>query len=179
MSRIGKLPVALPKGVSAALHDGTIAVKGPKGQLTWDICGGVAVQIEAGKVTVVPPDQSRGARSRQGMVRTLIANMVIGVTEGYTRKLLINGVEYRVEKKGQRFLQLALGYSHPILFELPDGIDAQVERGSITLTGINKQAIGSVAAKLRSFRPVEPYKGKGLQYEGERVRRKEGKTGAA
>jgi large subunit ribosomal protein L6 len=177
MSRIGKRPIQVPAGVDVKLDGRHIAVKGPKGRLEWDVCDGVDVHVAGGAVSVARAGESRAARSRHGLARTLIANMINGVNTGYTRRLLINGVEYRVEQKG-RYLTLALGYSHPIEYELPEGVDAKVDRSSITLSSHDKQLLGAVAAEIRALRPVEPYKGKGIQYEGEYVRRKEGKAGA-
>jgi large subunit ribosomal protein L6 len=177
MSRIGKKPIVIPAGVKVALSGRDIKVEGPKGRLERVIHDQVAVQIEADQIQVSPSNpQDSGAL--QGLTRTLIANMVEGVTKGFSRGLEINGVGYRAELKGTT-LNLALGYSHPVEYPLPAGVSAEVEKQTkITVTGIDKELVGATAAKIRSFRPPEPYKGKGIKYSDERILRKAGKAGA-
>ena len=177
MSRIGKKPVGIPAGVKVGLNGLTISVQGPKGSLERTLGGGVNLQVDADQVVVTLPEQTRVDTSRQGLSRTLIANMVEGVTKGFEKVLEINGVGYRAELKGT-VLNLALGYSHPIEYPLPEGISAEVEKQTrITVKGIDKELVGATAAKIRSFRAPEPYKGKGIKYADERIGRKAGKTG--
>ncbi len=177
MSRIGKKPIAIPAGVKVSLAGETVSVQGPKGQLSRTIPAAVDVAVEADAVVVKNPEGGRANTSLQGLTRTLVANMVEGVTTGYVRVLEISGVGYRAEMKGS-VLNLSLGYSHPIEYPLPNGIDAEVEKQTkITLKGIDKEVIGATAAKIRSFRSPEPYKGKGIKYAGERILRKAGKAG--
>ncbi len=177
MSRIGKKPIEIPAGVKVSLAGETISVQGPKGQLSRAIPATVDVLVEADSIVVNCPEVGRVDTSLQGLTRTLVANMVEGVTKGYERVLQINGVGYRAEIKGA-VLNLALGYSHPIEYPLPKGIAAEVEKQTkITLKGIDKELIGATAAKIRSFRAPEPYKGKGIKYAEERIVRKAGKTG--
>lgn len=177
MSRIGKKPITIPGGVKVSLSGETISVQGPKGQLSRRIPTQVGVSIEADSIQVSSPEGARVDTSMQGLTRTLVANMIEGVTKGYERVLEINGVGYRAEMKGA-ILNLALGYSHAVEYPLPKGIDAEVEKQTkITLKGIDKQLIGATAAKIRSFRAPEPYKGKGIKYAEERILRKAGKTG--
>jgi large subunit ribosomal protein L6 len=177
MSRIGKKPITIPGGVKVSLSGETINVQGPKGQLSRRIPTQVGVSIEADSIQVSSPEGARVDSSMQGLTRTLVANMIEGVTKGYERVLEINGVGYRAEMKGA-ILNLALGYSHGIEYPLPKGIDAEVEKQTkITLKGIDKELIGATAAKIRSFRAPEPYKGKGIKYAEERILRKAGKTG--
>ena len=176
MSRIGKLPIEVPQGVEIKSSKGEMTVKGPKGQLAQSLNPGIKVTIKDGTITVERPSDERKWRSLHGLTRTLINNMVVGVTNGYSKTLQIEGVGYRAEKKGNA-VQLALGYSHPIYFVPPDGITLDVpQQTRIVVGGIDKVLVGQVAAKIRSFRPPEPYKGKGIRYEGEQVRRKAGKT---
>jgi large subunit ribosomal protein L6 len=178
MSRIGKLPIPIPPDVKVTLSDGTIQVSGPKGQLERQLPKGVDVAVQEDQVVVQRPDESRNARSVHGLTRTLVANMVIGVSQGFERKLEIVGVGYRAERQ-DKGLQFTLGYSHPILYPLPPGIDVVVEKQvGLTVKGIDKELVGAVSAKIRSFRPPEPYKGKGIRYAGEHVRRKVGKAKA-
>ncbi len=177
MSRIGKKPIAIPGGVKVSLAGETISVQGPKGHLSRRVPAEVGISVQADTVLVSSPEGGRADSSLQGLTRTLIANMVEGVTKGYERVLEINGVGYRAEMKGA-ILNLALGYSHPVEYPLPKGIDAEVEKQTkITLKGIDKELIGATAAKIRSFRGPEPYKGKGIKYAEERILRKAGKTG--
>ncbi|MBU1274142.1 MAG: 50S ribosomal protein L6 [Proteobacteria bacterium] len=177
MSRVGKQPVALPSGVEVAIDDMKIEVKGPKGVLSRELHPLVVVSQEDAKLTVTPADNSLQARGLWGLFRTLIDNMVIGVSKGFTRVLEINGVGYRAEAAGDT-LKLTLGFSHPVEFKLPEGISASVEKNTIiTMSGIDKELLGQTAATIRAFRPPEPYKGKGIKYAEETIRRKVGKAG--
>lgn len=180
MSRIGKRPIAIPAGVDIKVSEGLISVKGGKGELETQMPNLVSFTQEDGEFTVVRDNDSRDARASQGLARTLVANMVQGVNEGFTRKLLIEGVGYRAENRGDNYLLLNLGFSHPILYRLADGLSATIDarENSITVAGIDRQKVGQAAADIRSFRPPEPYKGKGVRYSDEVIRRKEGKTGA-
>jgi large subunit ribosomal protein L6 len=179
MSRIGKLPVPVPSGVEVTLDDRHVTVKGPKGTLSHTVAAPITVaHAEDGTVTVTRPDDERESRSLHGLTRTLIANMVTGVTEGYEKKLEIVGVGYRVLSKGPTQLEFQLGYSHPIVFDAPEGITFTVEGPTkFGVAGIDKQLVGEVAANIRKLRKPEPYKGKGVRYAGEVVRRKVGKAG--
>lgn len=181
MSRIGKLPVVVPDNVKVTIEAGYMAVEGPKGALSGLMPPGVEIKRVEGEMVVEPLDDSAQALSSYGLARTLLNNMVVGVTEGYSRKLLIEGTGYRVEARGPNYLYFVLGYSHPILYHLPEGItaviDAKAKIPSLTLSGANRQLLGSVAAEIRAMRPPEPYKGKGVRYSDEVIRRKEGKTG--
>ncbi len=178
MSRVGKLPVAIPQGISVEKQGDVLVVSGQKGQLKQKIHPDMKLNIEADYVTVERPNNSGRQRSLHGLTRSLVQNMVVGLTEGFVRKLEIVGVGYRAEKKGNA-LVLQLGYSHPIYFVPPEGITFNVPVPTqIEVIGIEKQLVGQVAAKIRSFRPPEPYKGKGIRYEGEHVRRKAGKATA-
>jgi large subunit ribosomal protein L6 len=177
MSRIGKLPIAIPKGVDVKIEDSTIAVKGPKGQLSRVIPPRVSVSTEEGQIVVTRESDSKEARAMHGLARALFNNMVLGVTEGFKRNLEIQGVGYRAEVQGQT-LKLELGYSHPILYPIPQGIEAKVEKNVISLEGIDKETLGQTAAEIRQFRKPEPYKGKGVRYAGEKVRIKVGKKNA-
>ncbi|HVM19413.1 MAG TPA: 50S ribosomal protein L6 [Egibacteraceae bacterium] len=177
MSRIGKQPVAIPSGVDVTLSGTTLTVKGPKGALTQEIHPDITVTIDDGEVTVTRPDDEREHRALHGLVRSLIANMVVGVTEGYTRRLEIVGVGYRAALRGSNGLTLQMGFSHPVEFNAPDGITFEVPTPTrITVSGIDKQVVGQVAANIRKIRKPEPYKGKGIRYEGEQIRRKSGKA---
>jgi large subunit ribosomal protein L6 len=179
VSRIGKKPVEIPKGVTVTLKDGGITVKGPKGELQEQIHPDISVEVKDGQVLVTRHSDETKSRALHGLWRALIHNMVVGVTEGYTRKLEIVGVGYRAEIKGSR-LNLLLGFSHPIVFSAPDGIKIEAPtQTNIVISGVHKQLVGLVAAKLRSLRPPEPYKGKGVKYEGEYIRRKAGKAAAS
>jgi large subunit ribosomal protein L6 len=177
MSRVGKQPVILPSGVEVAIDEAKIEVKGPKGALSRELHPLVRVSQEDGKLTVSPAEDSLKARGLWGLFRSLINNMVLGVSQGYTRVLEINGVGYRAEIAGDT-LKLTLGFSHPVEFKLPEGITASVEKNTvITLSGIDKELLGQTAATIRAFRPPEPYKGKGIKYAEETIRRKVGKAG--
>ncbi|MCG8423314.1 MAG: 50S ribosomal protein L6 [Proteobacteria bacterium] len=175
MSRIGKKPVEIPKGVTVTLSDDTISVKGPKGQLSIASNRLVSVEQRDGKLVFQPNDGSKPARAAHGLMRALCANMVHGVSKGFERVLEINGVGYRAEVSGSK-LVLQLGYSHPIEYALPDGVSAKVEKTTIVLSGIDKQVLGQTAANVRGFRPPEPYKGKGIKYQEEQILRKVGKA---
>ena len=175
MSRIGRSPIPLPDKVSATLSADTIAIKGPKGQLSMATNPLVEVKQEDKQLVCTRANDSKKARSAHGLVRALTANMVKGVSVGFERKLEINGVGYRAEVKGKK-LVLSLGYSHPIEYELPENVTAKVEKNIITIGAIDKQVLGAVAADVRGFRPPEPYKGKGIRYQGEHLLRKVGKA---
>lgn len=176
MSRIGKLPVAIPSGVKVALEASAVRLEGPKGKLQTAVPAGVEIKIEGNVVRVECLSEERKARALHGLTRKLIANMAQGVSQGFVRVLEINGVGYRAEVKGQE-IHMTLGYSHPVVFRLPPGVAASVERQIIiTLSGADRQVLGEVAAKIRSFRPPEPYKGKGIKYREEVIKRKAGKA---
>lgn len=179
MSRIGKQPVDLPKGVEAKIQGSTIQVKGPKGDLSMDAHPDMTMKVEDGQVVVTRPSDSANHKALHGLTRSLVSNMVEGVTDGFSRTLEIVGVGYRADKKGKG-ITLVLGYSHPIHFEPPAGIDIEIpNQTTIVVSGADKQAVGQVAAEIRGFRPPEPYKGKGIRYQGEQIRRKAGKTAGA
>ncbi len=177
MSRIGKMPIPVPAGVEVKIDGNNVAVKGPKGQLSLVVSNPIKVVLEDSSVVVTRPDDERLSRSLHGLTRTLISNQIIGVTTGYTKSLDIVGTGYRVTAKGSD-IEFALGYSHPILVKAPAGITFTVEgNNKVVVSGIDKQAVGEVAANLRKLRKPEPYKGKGVRYTGENVRRKAGKSG--
>jgi large subunit ribosomal protein L6 len=175
MSRIGKKPVSLPKGVVARIDDGTVSVKGPKGELKLRLVPEVTAALGDGNIAITTRVESDRARAMWGMQRTLLNNLVRGVTEGFSEKLEIAGVGYRAAVQGKN-LQLQLGFSHDVVYPIPAGIGIVCEKPTmISITGIDKQLVGQVAAEIRGYRPPEPYKGKGVKYAGERIRRKEGK----
>ena len=178
MSRIGRLPIPVPSGVEITLDGQTVTVKGPKGTLTHVVSEPIKVEkAEDGTLAVSRPDDERGSRSLHGLTRTLVANMVIGVTEGYAKAMEIRGVGYRVAAKGSD-LEFALGYSHPVPVQAPDGISFEVQSPTkFVVRGIDKQKVGEVAANIRKLRKPDPYKGKGVRYEGEQIKLKVGKTG--
>ena len=177
MSRIGRLPVAIPSGVDIAIEGQTVKVKGPKGELQINVTEPITVSQTDNGIEVARPDDERESRSLHGLTRSLINNMVVGVTEGYEKKLEIHGTGYRVQNKGGN-LEFALGYSHPITVEPPQGITFAVENPTrFSVQGIDKQLVGEVAANIRKLRKPDPYKGKGVRYEGEHIRRKVGKAG--
>ena len=179
MSRVGRKPIPITGGVKVDLKDHAIRVKGPKGELAAEVHPALGVEIKDNQILVSRSSDLKEFRALHGLWRALIQNMIKGVTDGYARKLELVGVGYRAELKGSK-LQLALGFSHPILFAPPQGIKIEAPtQTNITISGIDKQLVGQVAAKIRSFRPPEPYKGKGIKYEGEFVRRKAGKAAAA
>ena len=175
MSRIGKNPVNIPEKVDVSLNGSTINVKGPKGNLSYTFSEDVTLEVADNKVIVTPKNETKKARAMWGTARVLVNNMVIGVTEGFVKSLEFNGVGYKAAVKG-RVLNLSLGYSHPIDYELPEGVDAKVTKNVIDLSGCNKELVGFAAAKIRSFRPPEPYKGKGIKYTTEHIVRKAGKS---
>ena len=179
MSRIGKLPITVPSGVDVTIDGQTVIVKGPKGELTHTVAEPIRVaRDEDGTLAVTRPDDLRKSKELHGLSRTLVSNMVTGVTNGYEKKLEIVGVGYRVQAKGPTTLEFALGYSHPITVNAPDGITFTVETPTrFSVQGIDKQSVGEVAANIRKLRKPEPYKGKGVRYAGEQVRRKVGKAG--
>jgi large subunit ribosomal protein L6 len=179
MSRIGKLPIAVPSGVDVTLEESVVTVKGPKGTLSHNVAAPITVgRGEDGAIEVVRPNDERQSKSLHGLTRTLIANMVRGVTEGYEKRLEIVGVGYRVLPKGPTQLEFQLGYSHSITFNAPEGITFTVEGPTkLGVVGIDKQLVGETAAKIRKLRKPEPYKGKGVRYAGEHIRRKVGKAG--
>lgn len=177
MSRIGLKPINIPAGVEIKFENGLVEVKGPKGSLTQKISGGFQINKEENTLVVVRPCESKQSKSLHGLYRTLIQNMVTGVTEGYSKKLQIVGTGYRAQKQGNK-LNLNLGFSHPVVLEDPTGITTEVpDDRTIIVSGIDKQLVGNYAANIRAWRAPEPYKGKGVKYEGEYVRRKVGKTG--
>ena len=177
MSRIGRLPIDIPSGVDVKIDGQAVSVKGPKGELELTVAAPIEVKLEENQVLVTRPDDERTSRSLHGLTRTLIANQIIGVTQGYSKALEIVGTGYRVAQKGGS-LELALGFSHPVVVDAPAGITLTVEgNNKITVAGIDKQAVGEVAANIRKIKKPEPYKGKGIRYAGEVVRRKAGKSG--
>lgn len=178
MSRIGKLPIPVPSGVEVTIDGQHIQVKGPKGTLSHTVAEPIRVErAEDGSLLVKRPDDERTSKALHGLTRTLVNNLVVGVTSGYEKKLEIHGVGYRVQAKGKD-LEFSLGYSHPVLIEAPEGITFTVESPTrFSVSGIDKQKVGQTAAVIRRLRRPDPYKGKGLRYEGERIRRKVGKTG--
>lgn len=178
MSRIGKKPVDIPAGVNVTLRDNAIKVKGPKGELNWSCPAGTSVSVKENKVVVERADDIRKTRALHGLTRSLISNMVEGVSKGYQQVLDITGVGYRAQVQGKKVV-FSLGYSHPVEFNLPDGISAAVDpkQTQITLSGIDKQKLGQMAADMRGLRRPDVYKGKGVRYSGERLKLKVGKTG--
>lgn len=176
MSRVGKLPISIPSGVDLKIADSVIEVKGPKGVLRLATHPAIAVDVDNNTVSVTPVDDTRVARQQHGLRRTLLANAVAGVTKGFEKSLEVIGVGYKVNVQGNTIV-LNVGYSHPVNFVLPDGIQAKVENNKITISGCDKQIVGEVAAQIRRVRPPEPYKGKGIKYSDETIRRKAGKSG--
>jgi large subunit ribosomal protein L6 len=177
MSRIGRKPLPLPKGVTFSQAGGNFGVKGPKGELKKPLPAGVTIKTAADKLNVERADDSPENRAKHGLVRANLANMIKGVTEGWTRELEINGVGYRAEVAGET-ITLQLGYSHPVVFKLPKGVGAKVDKNKVVLTSSDRDALGQTAAKLRELRAPEPYKGKGVKYSEEVIKRKVGKAGA-
>lgn len=177
MSRIGRMPIDIPGGVEVKVDGQAVSVKGPKGELSLTVASPIEVVIEDNQVVVTRPDDERSSRSLHGLTRTLIANNIVGVTQGYTKGLEVVGTGYRVQAKGEA-VEFALGFSHPVTVNPPAGITFTVEGNTkLTVSGIDKQAVGEVAANIRKIRKPEPYKGKGVRYAGEIVRRKAGKSG--
>jgi len=178
MSRIGKMPVTIPSGVDVKVEGRKITVKGPKGLLSREIPMGVQVEVRDGAIHVLPPSRPKEKTAFQGLVRSLVNNMVIGVSGGFQKDLDMVGVGYRALSKGN-ILEIHAGFSHPVEFRLPEGITAEVDKSNrISVKGIDKEKVGQTAADIRAVRPPEPYKGKGIQYTGEKIRRKAGKAGA-
>jgi large subunit ribosomal protein L6 len=180
MSRIGRKPIPVPQGVSVTVaEDNLVTVKGPKGTLSHRMPADIAITQENGTITVTRPSDEKQHRALHGLVRSLVNNMVIGTSTGFQKVLEINGVGYRAQKTG-RNLTMSLGFSHPVIVEAPEGVDLNVgERNTVIVSGANKQLVGEVAANIRSLRPPEPYKGKGIKYSDETIRRKAGKAGKA
>ncbi len=180
MSRVGRLPVKIPDKVKVSVTSGDVKVEGPKGKMHFPFNPIVKVEVVGGEVKVSRPDDSRVSRSLHGLTRTLVKNAVEGVVKGYERSLEISGVGFKAEVKG-RDINFVLGFSHPVVFRLPEGVTAEVDpkQTRVTVKGVDKHLLGLTAAKIRGLRPPEPYKGKGIKYAEEKVRRKEGKTGAA
>lgn len=180
MSRVGRQPVPIPDGVKIALEEGVFVAEGPKGRVEEALLEGLKVEVEDGVVTVSRTAETRDLRAKHGLQRSLLANAVQGVAQGFSKALEIHGVGYRAQLRGKE-IHLALGYSHPVIFPVPEGIEVQVDEkaGKITVSGANRQQVGQVAADIRSLRSPEPYKGKGIRYSGEIVRRKVGKAGAS
>jgi large subunit ribosomal protein L6 len=178
MSRIGKNPITVPGGVDVAVDRRTVTVKGPKGSLSRPLPGEIAVERDGDTLVVTRPNDERENRALHGLTRTLINNMVVGVTEGFRKELEIVGVGYRAEAQGPSTLRMALGYSHPVILEAPEGVTFEVPTPTrVAVVGIDKEKVGQVAANIRAMRKPEPYKGKGVKYAGERIVRKAGKTG--
>ena len=180
MSRVGKQPVKIPEKVKVSVDGNHVKVEGPKGKMTFPFNARVAVAVDKGEVRVTRPDETRLSKGLHGLTRTLVKNAVQGVVKGYDRTLEISGVGFKAEVKGKD-IHFALGFSHPVVFKLPEGITAEVDakQTKLTVRGVDKHLLGLTAAKIRALRPPEPYKGKGIKYATEIVRRKEGKTGAA
>ena len=177
MSRIGKMPIAIPAGVTVEVaENNTVTVKGPKGTLSRALAPEMEVKVEGAEIVVNRPNDLKRMKSLHGLTRTLINNMVVGVTQGYEKSLEINGVGYRAVKEGKK-LNLTLGYSHPVIMEDPEGIESSVDQNKIIVKGIDKEKVGQYAAQIRDKRRPEPYKGKGIKYADETIRRKVGKTG--
>jgi len=175
MSRIGKKPVAIPSGVTANINEGTLSVKGPKGTLSLKLADEITYDVQADGISVQPANATKRARSFWGMQRTLVQNLVTGVTEGFTKKLLITGVGYRANAQGRK-LKLQLGYSHDVDIDVPEGLEVKTpDNTTVEISGADKQKVGQLAAEIRRWRKPEPYKGKGIKYDGEYIFRKEGK----
>ena len=175
MSRIGKRPVAIHSGVTASINEGMLSVKGPKGTLSLKLADEITYDVQADGISVQPANATKRARSFWGMQRTLVQNLVTGVTEGFTKKLLINGVGYRAAAQGRK-LKLQLGYSHDVDIDVPEGLEVKTpDNTTVEITGADKQKVGQLAAEIRRWRKPEPYKGKGIKYDGEYIFRKEGK----
>jgi len=179
MSRIGRMPIVLPKGVEVEVSGNTVVVKGPKGKLQRDVARNMKVFVQGDRVVVERPSDDRESRALHGLTRTLVANMVKGVTEGYEKSLVISGTGYKAAKQGRK-LVLSIGFSHPVEIEPTEGLEIEVPTPTkVVVKGIDKELVGQTAASIRAVRPPEPYKGKGIMYEGEHVRRKAGKAGKA
>ncbi|HSX35168.1 MAG TPA: 50S ribosomal protein L6 [Candidatus Saccharimonadales bacterium] len=176
MSRIGKLPIAIPSGVTITVDPDFVTVAGSKGTLKQFTMPGVTVAVDGDQIIVTRESDEAGPKAKHGLMRTLVANMVHGVSQGFEKKLEINGVGYRVNMQGAD-LKFNLGFSHDVIYKLPEGIQAKAEQNAITVSGIDKQRVGQVAAEIRALKKPEPYKGKGIKYAGERILRKSGKSG--
>ena len=176
MSRVGKLPSAIPSGVTITLDPDTIKVQGSKGELSTPQLEGITVKQEDGQVVVTRANDEPKVRAKHGLLRALINNMVVGVSQGFSKKLELNGVGYRVAMQGTD-LKLNIGFSHDVIYKVPQGVQVAVEQNNMTISGISKQQVGQVAAEIRALKKPEPYKGKGIKYEGERILRKSGKSG--
>ncbi len=176
LSRIGKLPIEIPSGVTITVDSGNVTVEGPKGKLVQFITPAVTVEVKDGVLTVSPRDESKAARSQHGLMRALINNMVTGVTKGFEKKLEVNGVGFRVAATNNQ-LEMSLGFSHPVKYSAPSGVTITNDKMTITVSGIDKQQVGQVAAEIRSLKKPEPYKGKGIKYADEVILRKAGKAG--
>ncbi len=176
LSRIGKLPIEIPSGVTITVDSGDVTVEGPKGKLVQFITPAVTVEVKDGVLTVSPKDESKTARAQHGLMRALINNMVTGVTNGFEKKLEVNGVGFRVATTNNE-LEMSLGFSHPVKYKAPEGVTITNEKMTIIVSGIDKQKVGQVAAEIRAFKKPEPYKGKGIKYADEVILRKAGKTG--
>ncbi|MFO8058800.1 MAG: 50S ribosomal protein L6 [bacterium] len=177
MSRIGKLPVKVPEGVKVSWNEPVLTVQGPKGDLKVEVKKPCSVKVEEGVLNVTRPDNTRKSRSYQGLYRSLVYNAVHGVTEGFEKRLQVVGVGYRADVEGDQ-LKLSVGYASPKVYRLPDGVDVNVEKDIIVVRGIDKGAVGNAAARIRAYRPPEPYKGKGIRYQDEQITKKAGKAGA-
>jgi large subunit ribosomal protein L6 len=178
MSRVGKQPIGIPDGVTVSVEGGEVMAKGPKGTLRCLVPEGIGAKVEEGKLVFDRPDDSKQARSRHGLARALANNMVVGVSTGFAKRLEIEGVGYRADVKG-KVLNLLLGFSHPVAMDIPEGLTVKVEANTrLAIAGADKQVVGQFAADIRSLRPPEPYKGKGIRYHDEHIRRKVGKAGA-
>jgi len=175
MSRIGKQPVAIPSGIEVKIAGEVINVKGPKGSITTPVEATLNYEIADGNVVITRKDESRVARAQHGLRRTLVANCIEGVSKGFSKTLEVNGVGYKVAVKGKN-VELAVGFSHPVVMPLPEGLEAKAEGNKLTVSGIDKQLVGEFAATVRRVRPPEPYKGKGIKYDNEQIRRKAGKS---
>jgi large subunit ribosomal protein L6 len=176
MSRVGKLPIAVPSGVTITVDEDFVTVAGPKGTLKQFTMPGISISEQDGQYVVARASDEREHRAKHGLMRALVNNMVVGVTEGFTKKLEINGVGYRANMEGAK-LKMQLGFSHDVYYTAPEGVQISVEANVISVTGINKQQVGQAAAEIRAFKKPEPYKGKGIKYEDERIIRKSGKSG--
>ena len=177
MSRIGKLPVAIPDGVTITVDNGIVSVKGPKGELSTPILDRVTVKTEEGSIIVSRQNDEKMSKAQHGLIRSLINNMVVGVTKGFEKKLEVNGVGFRVGGGGQN-LEMQLGFSHPVKYKAPEGVNIAVDKMNIIVSGIDKQQVGQIAAEIRSLKKPEPYKGKGIKYADEVILRKAGKAGS-
>lgn len=178
MSRVGKRPIEIPDGTKVAIENGIFTAEGPKGKVSERLLEGIGVAVEDGVITVTREGDSGDLRSKHGLIRSLLANAVNGATEGFVKELQLSGVGYKAEVKG-RAIHLVLGYSHPVVYELPEGIDVEIDKSNkISVRGANRQEVGQVAAEIRSLRKPDPYKGKGIKYVDEVIRRKVGKAGA-